>query len=163
MFKNGNSRTVTWPGGWSELWDQVGGSAEGGLAGAYRFATGSETSPITVNLSGLTSSTHIALRITGMHASQAPEVGTPPAVVSATTTDPPSLTPSWGSGDTLWMAIGGHRDQLATVTFPTNYTDHQLSSIGSAGNVTRLDLATRNLSAASEDPRGLTYSPPNVG
>jgi hypothetical protein len=58
----------------------------------------------------------------------------------------------------MWIALGGHRDPVATVTFPTSYGSNQLSKPGTSPNVTRLDLATRNLNAASENPGIYTYS-----
>ena len=59
--------------------------------------------------------------------------------------DPPSLTPSWGAFDTLWLAIGGYfSDGSSASAPPTNYI-----SLLTSGD---LASAQRNLHAVSENP-----------
>ena len=70
--------------------------------------------------------------------------------------DPPSLSPSYGAADTLWL-IGGKGSVFGgtTVTPPTGYTD---SSIISVSNFYQLSTARRELNASSEDPGVLDHA-----
>lgn len=148
-------RNVSWPAGWTELYDKSG--SQYGQAGAYRVADGSEGASITVTMSGSVSNTaHITLRITGVKSGQAPEAGAATAVSSTANPDPPSLTPSWGSDNDLWIAIAGGAAVSSVSAYPTNYADNQLTSANSG--FARIAVSTRNLNAASEDPGTYTWS-----
>ena len=76
----------------------------------------------------------------------------------STTPDPDSLTPSWGSEDTTWIAISGIGDDPATTdAIPTNYSD----SVHNVENGTRdygMTSARRSVTGASEDPGTFTIS-----
>ena len=141
-------RTHTWPAGWTELWDSDTGNIA--AAGAYRVADGGEGSTITVTLGiGATSSSHITYRITGYQGT--PEVGTAVGG-NSTTPDPPSVTPSWGSTKTLWIAAASENSTSVATAAPTNYGN--LITVAAANNSAM--SATRELEASSENPGGFT-------
>ena len=139
--------TRTWSGSFIELLDL---DPISNLGIAYKFAAGGDTLTVTKSVSERFSA--IALRITGMHATQAPELV---GAATGTSTGPnaASLTASWGAADNLWITFHGH-DTLVTdttiTTFPANYIANQLQGtyFSSSGEP---NLATRNLAAATED------------
>lgn len=152
----GTSDITTPASGWTELYDLASGSANPGLAQTawYRFCDGTEPVDVTVTFtSGVAEiASWVCYRVSG---ALAIEAGVP-AVGVSDTPDPPSLTPSWGSEDTLWLAVMGW-DGWATVTnhsgYPPNYSIDQRTAGtygGSAGAGT--SVAGRELAAASTDP-----------
>jgi len=78
------------------------------------------------------------------------------------TPDPPSLTPSWGQMDTLWIAMFGAGDDDETVTsFPTDYTDG-VDTVSGAGLGSdagcEVGTARRELNATTDDPGQFTLT-----
>lgn len=121
---------------------------------AYRVADGSEGSSVSFTTTGATRSAHNAYRISGY-------TGTPEAQTPAASYNVPSLTPTWGSDDTLWIAAV--RVQASDYTIngaPTNYGS--LIEVGnpssSATSRYRTGSATRQLAASSDDPDSFTVS-----
>lgn len=93
-------------------------------------------------------------RVTGSHASTPPELSSAQAAAS-TTPSTPSLTPSWGAEENLWIsAIGHHNAASVYSSAPPNYTDLTEDDSGNAtvGSQTSLATARRILNAATEDP-----------
>ncbi|KKN50679.1 hypothetical protein LCGC14_0630280 [marine sediment metagenome] len=154
--------TVTTPSGWTNLFNTTVGS-DIRYNGYYKIADGTEDST-TVDF--VTSSSNLAVadtyRITSWHGTTPPEVGT-----SATGTDanpdPPSLSPSWGAEDTLFLALMGIDDGgAASITisaYPTSYTDGAFL-VANAADIASVCLASarRELNAASDDPGTFTAS-----
>lgn len=140
------SSAQTWPTptGWTQK-DTVTGNSKTTWCWA-KVATGSDT--MTVVRSGGSGNIIVAIyRIDGWLGSIG---GIEADIISIfDNPDPPNLTPSWGSADTLWIAGGGGLP--SSQTFPTNYTSNQLNS-DTGGNTDRMQTATRNLTATSEDP-----------
>lgn len=68
--------------------------------------------------------------------------------------NPPSLSPSWGSDDNLWIALAGHAasSDNAFSAAPTNYTGFVNTGTSSGGSAASIGSGTRNLTASSEDP-----------
>lgn len=151
------ANTVTWPGGWTAIPsganEQTSGSSEG-LASAYRWADGTEGASISVGTSVGTRSASICWRITGAMnpATQAPEALT--AIGVNGQADPPSLTPTGGAKDYLWLAIGANSSLTELTTAPTNYSnfDHAQALAGTGAATSAIGGATRQLNAASENP-----------
>jgi len=87
------------------------------------------------------------------------ENGTAVSAVS-NTPDPPSLTPSWGLLDTLWIAMFGAGDDDETVTsFPTDYTDGVDTVSGAGGDAgCEVGTARRERSIDTEDPDQFTLT-----
>ena len=145
--------SFTWPSGWTALYA---GDTTDSLARVecrYRVATGGEGSSITVTTDVAKQSSYNSYGINGQSGS-APEAGT---LVSATTStpDPPSLTPSWGANDTLWIVLVSWKDATGTSnvsTYPTNYANGFEYVVGGGGNGTGTASARRVSNTATENP-----------
>ncbi len=155
---------VSWPAGWTEFFeeDATSGTLHLAVSGAYRQADGTEGSTVTATTNLNVLAAHNTYRISGAAdpATQPPQVATTPFLDSGgTTVDPPSLTPTGGAKNYLWLAVAGWRRTGRTLTgSPTNYTD--TIDINSSGGSSGLHLASarRQLNAASEDPGVFTLS-----
>ncbi|MFZ2886447.1 MAG: LamG domain-containing protein, partial [Minisyncoccia bacterium] len=147
------------PAGWTELVNTTGGTSGGTGAIYYKIADGGEGATVNVTSSSGSLSSHNTYRISGV-------TGTPEATSaggSSNNPDPPSLTPSWGAGDTLWIAMAGAGVQNATTpnvtAYPSSYADgieisHNFAAFAgfSAGS------ARRSLNATSDDPGTFTIN-----
>lgn len=81
------------------------------------------------------------------------------AETSILTPNPPSLTPSWGSAENLWIAVSFVNDGSFTfVSYPTNYTLGQNAQQNGSGTGNAILIAARLLTASSEDPGVFTIS-----
>ncbi len=144
----------TWSGGFTEILNK---SATSNLGVAWKIAVGGDTLTVTKSESERFSA--IALRITGAHASSAPEISAT-VTGSSTAPNPDSVTASWGAENNLFIAFHGHDTTTtdASVTaFPTSYTENQIQGVyvASAGEP---NMATQNLTAASDDPGTFTIN-----
>lgn len=159
LDKGSTSATVNALTGWTELLDEA---SANGLYIAYRLADGSEGSSITLTTSASTRSAQIVYRITGAidPGTQAPQIGTT-ATGTSVSPDPPSVTPTGGAKDYLWIAFFGMAGEEAdddtwANTPPTNYTPSppDQKSCGTAGtNLGGLiAVASRQLNASTENP-----------
>jgi hypothetical protein len=104
---------------------------------------------------------HNAYRITGAAdpAVQPPEAASTPYTTAGSSIDPPSLTPTGGAKDYLWLAVAGwRRTGLSATTDPTNYTNAIEGSSGGNATGTKLRSLRRQLNGASEDPAAFTLS-----
>jgi hypothetical protein len=138
----------SWPAGWTESHDTDQGNVV--LSCAYRVADGTEGASITVASIGSDLSAYMAYRISGQHASSAPEVGT--ATVGASTTpNPPTLAPSWGGEDTLWLVVAGLANSHHISAFPTSYVSGIQPPANGSGK-SAIGSAQRALLVTSEDP-----------
>lgn len=73
--------------------------------------------------------------------------------------DPDSLSPSWGSADTLWIAHENRDNATATVSaYPTSYTLGQIDQAGSVGGTQCCGYAARQNATATEDPATFTVA-----
>lgn len=113
-----------------------------------KTATGSEGASETISVTLAGSAAYTTMRITGWNSFEFSFFNGP----NNTTPDPPSLAPTWGADDTLWLACFGEGNgNRAVVTYPTNYTngrnDRWNDGLGFA-----LGSATRLLNATSDDP-----------
>lgn len=150
-----SGHSVSWPSPWVEMYDiqfeqHIIGSA------AYLYASGGETSVIvTTTLSDR--SEHIVYRISEHDSGTVIEWST--ATGSTNTADPPSLTPSWGAEDTLWL-IGASFDRPESngpaTDDPDNYTDAIESAIFTDATNAWGRSLRRNLNATSDDPNTFT-------
>lgn len=159
IFTNDGSATVTTPSGWTQLYTLANGTALTG--GAYaKVASGSEGGG-TVDF--VTSATESAsaqcYRISGWHGLiTGVEAGTAGSITTGTTADPPSLSPSWGALDTLWLATC-HTSTTQTISSgPTSYTNLTQTSSGSGTTFAQTISARRSNNTATEDPGVFTTS-----
>lgn len=143
--------THTWPGGWTELYDTDTDTGLQASSAAYRVADGSEGASITVTTSTSTTTAHIVYRIGNYQG--VPEVGTA-LESSSTTPNPPSLSPSWGSDDTLWLACAGARTTGLASAAPTNYSN--LLAVAHTTPGPSAMSARRERNASGEDPGTFT-------
>jgi hypothetical protein len=143
--------TFSWPGTWTEEVDQdmtaFGGTGHSGLG--IKVASG-EGASITVTATTSDTVAWYIFRISGhngyekaMFFSDTDATGTGP--------NPPSLTPSWGAANTLWLALGAADNDPLTAG-PANYTNFVAVSNVDAN----IGVARRNLNAATEDPGPFT-------
>lgn len=152
---------ATWstvPSGWSQLKLQAGGGSVGDLTVFEKIAAGTEagTTPTWVASTGTTAVWQV-IRVTGAHASTASEVTSTNG--DATNADPPSITPSGGSNDYLFVAVASNGATGETVGFtaaPTSYTGLQSNGASSGGSSVNVATATRQLTASSENPSTFT-------
>ena len=153
----GNSSTfITWPSGWNELIQDASDNSDDVAGIAYRKADGSEGSTVDLTFGSAHAFSAVAMRITGAQdpGTQAPEYAESFTSSPATSIDLPSLSPSGGSNDYLWLAIagsGGPANDPPT-SIPTNYTAELNATQGTTGDKTDLYTAYRQLTASSEDP-----------
>lgn len=143
----GGNQTVTTPTDWSV----VPGTIVNQLTSAfYRIADGSETSVvIAFGNSAKCLSTLLVI-------SPASNVA---GSFNTGTADPPSLSPSWGSDDNLWIAVGSLRSTDAVSSYNSPPTGFDLESYtettdGGADNTSecQLFIASREESAATVNP-----------
>lgn len=151
----------SWGAGFTEFLDVGGTTSNMSIGAAYKVSDGTETGTFTVTQAA-TVTGHAAmflLSIPGAHPSLAPVGGT---ITHGTTAaaDIAALDPgTWGTLDTLWIAVGGVGETATTGSFtgldaaPTNYTNFAFSGISqdTPGGVEG-GVAFRQLNAASEDP-----------
>lgn len=119
----------------------------------WKLATGSEGATATLTTSNSVHGNYISYRISGWDGVTAPATGTA-TTGSSSNPDPPSLTPSWGAQDTLWIPVEGHANTAAITTAPTNYTNLITISVNSSS----VSSAQRQLNAATENPGTFTSS-----
>jgi len=151
--------TLTWPASWP-----TGGSSGKQLYlasnGAVvtqevrcRVATATEAATFNINSSSNEQLSFTSIRVSGWHGTTMPEAGTP-TTNSDDQPDPPTLTPSWGTADNLWLVIGGHDDGTKTVSsYPLNFNLSQRNDRGiGAGAGTGQGFAGRQAATGSQSP-----------
>ena len=156
-----NANTNT-PSGWTALYTGNYGTGNTVAACFYREATGSEGSTVTVTTSISTRLAATAYRISGWDDSgtvaDAIEVSSA-ATGTSQAPDPASLTPSWGSLKTLWLAAA-HSSAGSGIAYPASYTS---GISGYTANSTtwhaRASTAERELEATSENPGAFSLAP----
>lgn len=146
---NGSAVTFTPPAGWSAVTGAAVSSTDSNGDAFWKIADGTEGgTTVTTTASGSsTNSCACCYRISGADGATAPEaISTSGA---GTSPNPPSLSPSWGAADTLWIAEFGKRAAATFGSYPANYTLGQVT-----GNISgcRTAMAARELNTASEDP-----------
>lgn len=153
FFSSHNTASVTTPSGWTALISKINSDAFYVFA---KIADGSEGSTVSVVIPSTRVAAAVSYRITGArNGVTSSEIAVSSAVDASTATpDPPSLTPSWGSSENLWIALTFTIDATFTFSsYPTNYSLGQNNVIvgsGSAGS--GLSVAARLFTATSEDP-----------
>lgn len=113
----------------------------------YRKMASGDGTTLTINTS------NTAIRATILKIPAGTWHGTTPPEMAGIATgvtkeaDPPSLSPSWGSADNLWIATGRG---VTRITTPTGYTMFSVYDSISSG--------WKNAAAASEDPSKFTFN-----
>ena len=146
FFLSDGAPTITFPEGWTELFQVASGIAVK-LGAWYRIADGGEGASITVLTSDAEMAATTSFRITGY-------LGTPEASTATGNNNapqPPSLTPSWGAKDTLWFACQGNDTNRYIFSYPPNYTNGYSALVNDIQGC-NLATARREFNIATEDP-----------
>lgn len=143
-----SSGAITMPAGWTLVASST-AAAPACAVFEKKSAAGTEGGT-TVNVTGPSSSNFASFAVTvdGSDTAAAAE-GSGVAGGVSTTPDPPSVTPSWGAADTLWIAFQGNVSGSSVSAYPTNYTLAQATAA-------RIGVAARQLNASSENPGTFT-------
>lgn len=145
--------TFTVPTGWTALVGEL--DALGTSLVCYRTADGGEGSTVSVTTSGTRTSAAITMRISGWSAIEGAGLSN-----SGTAGDPASLSPTWGSDDTLWIAVVTNRTTVVISAAPTNYSGLVTAYSTTTGDTSTVEasaaVAFRELAASSEDPGAFT-------
>jgi len=154
----GDAHDVTWPpSGWTSL-AHYGSNTLQNLCVAYKVATGSEGSSLTVTTSIDVRSVRQTFRITDY--SGTPELAGTSSETTSDTPNPPNLSPTWGCKPTLWIAgFGGLIDDgggRTVSSYPSGYSDG-LYREQTAGYVC-VGTARKVEAKSSEDPGVFTLS-----
>lgn len=157
---SGATLALSTPSGWTKLFEESEGSFIR-LAIYGKVADGTEGgTSIALSNNGRTAVAQV-YRISSWHGAIADvEVATGAHFTSGTTRSPPSLTPTWGADDTLWIAVASAADDdQAFSVYPASYTNgtSQVSG-GGINNGCELASARRALNAATEDPGDFTLA-----
>jgi hypothetical protein len=136
----------------------------------YRWADGAEGATDTLTCTNSVKGAAICWVITGAvdPATQAPEISTVAiGTTTANTANPNAVTPTGGSKDYLFLALGAQDGEVGAYTgAPTNYANLVAANSGTAGlpatNV-QLGGASRQLTAASDDPGAFTHAAAAAG
>lgn len=153
-----NPGSWTLPSGWVTLQELGGGGGVGETGVWYKIADGTEGATATWVTSVGTSAAWQVRKITSWHGT------TPPEFTSSngdftTPPNPPSLTPSWGADDTLWLALVGSSANTMNFTgAPTNYSDLASTTASAGGGAANAGSAIRQHNTATEDPGTFTTS-----
>lgn len=154
IFGSDGNPTVTYPAGWTKLFQSSSGVAAT-LSAGYKMSSGAEPASIVVTTSA---SEMTAWNIYSIRGAATLNIGAAATGASANP-DPPALTPSWGALNTLWIAAVGidGNSVVNPWAYPANYTNGFYDTAANAGGVC-VGSARRELNAASNDPGTFTTS-----
>jgi hypothetical protein len=138
--------TITDPGGWTQVYADAVSAFKGRVF--YRVMDGSEGATVTwTSTTGCRDEGVLYCIAAGTHGSA---VEGSDVTGTGTNPDPPSVTPSWGDTENLWMVFLAAGVSLASIgAYPTNYTERQFRDNTTAATIAS---AIRYNAAASEDP-----------
>ncbi len=168
-FTIDNQQTVTFPGGWNSLGSADGPSGNSRLYVYYHDVDGTEGYPstgATITVTVVTSDgfSHVAhlIEVGTFDAGTAPEIQFATQASTGTDPNPPSITPTGGAKDYLFLAYAGVDGTNGAPTFsgfPTNYSLNQVSIASGFTGGTSTGGAGRQLNTAGpEDPSAFTLS-----
>ena len=150
---------ITFPGGWN-LIETTGNGSALILVSYWKEADGTEDgTTISVSTTSSQESAHASYAISG---AIDPDTQAPQATENTgadNSPDPPSISPTGGSKDYLFLAIAGI-DTTSTNSisaYPSSYINTGNASSG-GGTGVRIGFCTRALTASSEDPGVFTKS-----
>lgn len=170
LFANDGGDNQTTPGGTYPLTKldpgNNGTSVEFGAY--YRIATGSESgnliaSEATFGVSGEEYTWHVfKVPAAEWHGTTPPELARAGGAGTTGTINPPELTPSWGSAETLWIVVAARDDDDGISSLGANYTTN-FAYTESAATTGSCEIASswRINAAASEDPGNATQTNTN--
>jgi hypothetical protein len=151
--------------GWTNLRDALWGVASQGRLGIwYKNASGSEGGTnVTVSFTSGTSTDRPAMAFVfrvqagTWNTGSAPELAAANDVSGNVNPDPPSLSPSWGSDDNLWVAYMVCDQDRSVTAYPTSYSSNQVfTQVSGHLDDHTAAAATREAAASSENPGAFT-------
>lgn len=154
------NHTTTWPGGWTEIIDTANGTQQSATCG-YKQAVGTEDSTtISLTTSGSTRTVHKSWSITGWDTGTAPEVQSANSSGNSVTSDPPSITPSGGSDDYLYLTFSTIRIADKNVSaYPSGHTNTgEFDGSVTAGQNSIGWSRKATTASSSENPSAYTWS-----
>jgi hypothetical protein len=141
------------PAGWTREFNTSGNTRQFTLY--RRTSDGGEGSTITVNTASAEGSAYTGYRISDWNAL---EKTTDLTGTNSSSPNSPSLTPTWGAKDTLWLSACGYDPGNRSIsTYPASYINGR-NDRWSNGNGVGVGSATRLLNATSDDPGAFTLS-----
>jgi len=155
-FEGASDPNITTPSGWAQDF-HVDSAGFAGVHTAYsKVADGTEGGTTVDFVSNINAyAAAMVYRISGWEGTLSGLEYSTSRYQETSSPDPNSLTPSWGSDDTLWIVCNGAVDDDVTVsTYPTNFTSNQISQVSGGGtnNGPAVHAATREEAASSQDP-----------
>ena len=170
-FDGGNAVVFTPPSGYTNLLFRLDQSTNHGSVAYWHAEDGTEGTSTSWTTDDSEKLCAIVYSISGaaVPGTQPPEATTFSFVSASANPDPPSLTPTGGAKDYLWIAGFNQNGEEANddtwvTAVPTNYGTARQTTTGTGGIAsTNCALATadRNLNAASEDPATFTAAAQN--
>jgi hypothetical protein len=155
--------------GWTNLVNDATDAGAGNVYVMYKWTVGGEGTSASVEWSAARKGGAIVWRITAAEnpATQAPEQVGANYTTTANTANPPSVSPTGGSKDYLFLALGAQDGEVGAFTAsPTNYSTITAANSGTGGtpgtNV-QIGGGSRQLTAASEDPGAFTHAAAATG
>lgn len=146
----GTGTVAVTEGGWTALVNNV-SLAGGRVRGLVIYKDAPVETLVTITTSAAEAAAWVAVRVTGFAAATAPAVSSP-ASLSGVDPDPPSLDPSWGVENTLWIAAAfcdpGYTFPTAGPAGYSNFTEAHWNE----NNGASMAIATRGLAAETENP-----------
>lgn len=141
---------ITVPTNWTSLFNP----ADGTFA-FYKYSNGSEGASVTVTGGSSRSAGCVVYQISGTDGVTAPAIGNF-AETTSSSYDPPSLTPSWGSANTMWFAYASGRSNVTASVGPSGFS--ALNTQVSGGSNAVVIIWNANITTATEDPSAFTLS-----
>lgn len=161
--------TITFT-GYTSIANDASDAGAGSTAIYYRWADGAEGVSDAMTTQNSAKMAAICWEVTGAEnpATQAPQVSTvATGTTTANTCNPGTVTPTGGSKDYLFIACGTEDGEVGAFTAaPTNYVNLQAANSGTggtAGTNVLIGGASRQLTAASDDPGVFTHGAANLG
>lgn len=150
-----NTFTITTPSGWTLLTNVTSGVCRQSI---YYIVGTSALSGTTVNFvtSGSVAATAVVNRIAANSYRGVPEAAT--ATGASINPDAPSLSPSWGSGSTIWLAVNSILGNNLTTVFPLQ-AGHSTAGPSGLGLSTSTCFSLQELGTL--DPAAFTASSSN--
>lgn len=158
LFSSDSDSAVSWDnataGAWTQLHSTVQADGEMRFSAFWKIADGSEDG-LTLSVS-TASATRTAWHIYRISGGQSVAAATPATAAGRTfNPDPPSVTPSWGSADTLWIVGLGIDGQAGGVAAPSPYDATAIFDQNTTPSCT-VASGYRTNAAASENPAAWT-------
>ena len=168
--RTGGSTTFNLPTGWSWLvQNDASDATDDNSSIIYKWTVGNEGTSLSWDLSGSTKGGAIAWRITGARdpVFQVPEQAGANFTTTANTADPPSISPTGGSKDYLFLVMAGEDQETGAFTAaPATYASLVTANSGTtstAGTNVLLGGASRQATTATENPGVFTHAAATAG